>query len=194
MLRMLPPTDIDLLLGYMQIWGENMCDKRNGINLHPAIPGGPKGEWHKVIWELIQQDAKETGAMMHKVTPQLDSGPAVSYCQFSIRGYEFDSLWSKLPQEPNARETAIRQGISERGRSTNPLFRKIRDHGFARETPLIIQTTKAFAEGSVRIEGKQIVDKNGLGLKEGYDLTRQIDEAIKPTFEGNSLLGKEVKI
>ena len=49
-LKRLPHTDIDLLLGDMYIWGDNMCAVRNGINLHPALPDGPKGELYKAIW------------------------------------------------------------------------------------------------------------------------------------------------
>lgn len=192
-LKRLPHTDIDFLLGDMYIWGDNMCAERNGINLHPALPTGPKGEWYKVIWQLIQEGAKETGIMMHKVIPELDRGPAVTSCRFPIRGYQFDPLWNNLPKDPEELMQAIRQGLLEKEKTQHPLHRKIREHGLTREFPLIIQTTKSFAEGNVRIEGDSVVDGQGRPLQKGYDLTRQIDEIVRPTLEGvNSR--KEVKI
>lgn len=193
-LKLLPKTDIDLLLGDMYIWGDNLCRERNGINLHPALPNGPKGEWYKVIWQLIQEGARETGVMMHKVTPELDRGPAVTYCRFPIRGYQFDALWNDLPKDEKRLAEIIRQGLQEKENTSHPLHKKIRAHGLTREFPLIIETARSFAEGRIRINGDSIIDSSGNPLLDGFDLTRQIDEAVKPTLEGNSALGKEVKI
>lgn len=193
-LKRLPQTDIDLLLGDMYIWGDNLCAERNGINLHPALPNGPKGEWYKVIWQLIQDGAKETGVMMHKVTPELDRGPAVTFCRFPIRGYQFDDLWNQLPKDQEELSRDIRQGLLEKEKTQRPLHRKIRKHGLTREFPLIIQTAKSFAEGRIRIQGDAILDSSGNPLLDGFDLTRQIDEAVKSILEGNSNFGKEVKI
>lgn len=193
-LRRLPKTDIDLLLGDMYIWGDNLCRQRNGINLHPALPNGPKGEWYKVIWQLIQEGARETGAMMHKVTPELDRGPAVTYCRFPIRGYRFDALWNDLPKDEKGLAEMIKKGLLEKENTLHPLHKKIRAHGLAREFPLIIATTRSFAEGRIRINGDSIIDSSGNPLLDGFDLTRQIDETVRPTLEGNSSLGKEVKI
>lgn len=192
-LKRLPDTDIDLLLGDMYIWGNNMCTERNGINLHPALPTGPKGEWYKVIWQLIQERAKETGVMMHKVTPELDRGPAVTFCRFPIRGYQFDSLWNQLPKDPEEVMRAIKQGLWEKEKTQHPLHRRIREHGLTREFPLIIQTAKSFAEGDIRTEGESIVDRLGRPFQKGYDLTRQIDEIVRPALEG-VVSRKEVKI
>jgi phosphoribosylglycinamide formyltransferase-1 len=86
-------ADLSVLAGYMLIVGEEMCRKYDMINLHPAAPGGPKGSWQEVIWQLIETKAKETGVMMHLVTPRLDEGPPVAYCTFSIRGEPFDRYW-----------------------------------------------------------------------------------------------------
>lgn len=183
-LHRLPKTDIDLLLGDMYIWGDNMCAERNGINLHPALPNGPKGEWYNVIWQLIQEEARETGIMMHKVIPELDRGPAVTSCRFPIRGYQFDALWNQLPRDPEELMREIKQGLLEKEKNQHPLHRRIREHGLTREFPLIIQTTKSFAEGDIRIEGESIVDRLGRPLQKGYDLTRQIDETVRPTLEG----------
>jgi len=75
------PADLCVLAGYMLIVGPEMCTRFNMINLHPAAPGGPTGTWQDVIWQLIKQRARETGVMMHLVTPELDRGPVVSYCR-----------------------------------------------------------------------------------------------------------------
>ena len=184
-LKRVPHTDIDLLLGDMYIWGDNMCVVRNGINLHPALPDGPKGEWYKAIWELIQKGAKETGVMMHKVTPELDRGPAVTSCCFPIRGYQFDALWRQLPQDEEELKQVVKQGLLEKEKTQHPLHIKIREHGLAREFPLIIQTAKSFAQGELKIEGNSVLDCESRPLKGGLDLTRQIDEIVKPILEGN---------
>jgi phosphoribosylglycinamide formyltransferase-1 len=184
-----PETDLDLLLGDMWIWGDNMCDARNGINLHPALPDGPKGEWYKVIWELIREGRNETGVMMHKVTTDLDRGPAVAYTRFPIRGFDFNRLWNELPKNEEDRRILIEEGLSQKELATHPLFRTIRDFGFIREVPLIIQTTKAFAEGSLRIEGGVPVDRAGSVLGEGFDLTKRIDSIVRSELEG--MFGKE---
>ena len=191
-LKRLPRTDVDLLLGDMYIWGDNMCDERNGINLHPALPWGPKGEWYKVIWQLIQDKSQETGVMMHKVTPELDRGPAIAYCRFPIRDSFLTPLWNRLPRDPRKLEEVIRQGLIEKEKANHPLFKEIRNRGFTRETPLIVQTTKAFTKESLRLEGGTPVDRNGIILREGYDLTSRIDTIVSRQLEGQNFARKEV--
>ena len=51
-------------------------------NLHPALPGGPKGTWKNVISELISNNFNETGLMIHEVTDNLDDGKVISFCKF----------------------------------------------------------------------------------------------------------------
>lgn len=189
----LPSTDLDLLLGDMYIWGENMCKTRNGINLHPALPNGPKGEWYNVIWDLIQNKDYETGVMMHKVTPELDRGPSITYCSFPIRGYQFDNLWNQLPEDPEKSEKFIQQGRMEKEKTQHLLHEKIRKYGLTREFPLVIQTAKAFAEGAIRIAGQSLVDHEGKPIEGGYDLTGKIDKIVKPQLEGNVFAQKEVR-
>jgi phosphoribosylglycinamide formyltransferase-1 len=151
--------DLCVLAGYMLIVGEEMCHRYNMINLHPAAPGGPAGTWQEVIWQLINDKAQETGAMMHLVTPELDKGPPVTYCTFPIRGEPFDRYW--------------REG------EKNHLFRLIRQHGLTREFPLIIATIRAFSQGRIRITAdKRIVDADGRPIK-GYNLTDEIDKVVR---------------
>jgi folate-dependent phosphoribosylglycinamide formyltransferase PurN len=163
--------DLCVLAGYMLIVGEEMCQRHNMINLHPAAPGGPKGTWQEVIWQLIDNRASETGVMMHLVTPELDMGPPVAYCTFPIRGKPFDKYWREIEGQ-SVEEIKKRQG------ENNPLFKLIRKHGLAREFPLIISTLKVFSQGKVRIiADKKLVDAEGKPIK-GYNLTDEINKQI----------------
>ncbi len=164
-------ADLCVLAGYMLIVGDEMCQKYQMVNLHPAAPGGPTGTWQEVIWKLIEDRASQTGVMMHLVTPELDKGPPVTYCTFSIRGETFDKHWKDI------RGHSLEQIKRQQGEN-NPLFRLIRQHGLAREFPLITATLKAFSEGKVKIEQGKIVDAGGKPIK-GYDLTLEIDEIVQ---------------
>ena len=164
--------DLCVLAGYMLVVGPELCQKYNMINLHPAAPDGPKGTWQAVIWKLIADGAKETGVMMHLVTPELDRGPVVTYCRFPIRGKAFDKYWETI------RGRSIEQVQKEEGEN-NLLFKTIREHGYIREIPLLATTIKAFSEGKVKITpDKKVIDSRGR-LIEGYDLSREIDERVK---------------
>ncbi len=162
--------DLCVLAGYMLIAGKEMCRKYTMINLHPAAPSGPTGTWQEVIWQLIDHEAKTTGVMMHLVTPELDKGPPVAYCTFSIDGEPFAKYWRELEKLPLENP--------ERQQARSSLFKLIRKHGLAREFPLIIATLKAFSQGKIRITAdKQVVDSEGKLIK-GYNLTNEIDEQI----------------
>ncbi len=162
--------DLCVLAGYMLVVGSEMCRRYRMINLHPAAPGGPKGTWQEVIWQLIEQKAAGTGAMMHLVTPELDQGPPVAYCTFSLRGGPFDALWKEI-EGLTAAEVRARDG------EENALFKLIRRMGVVREHPLVISTINAFSQGQVRIEGATVVDRAGNPIP-GYDLTQEIDSLI----------------
>ena len=162
--------DLCVLAGYMLIVGPEMCQHYKMINLHPAAPGGPKGTWQEVIWQLIESKAAETGVMMHLVTPELDEGPPVTYCKFSLRGKLFDKHWEEI-KGLSVKEIRAKQG------EENPLFKLIRQEGLKRELPLVVTTVKAFSEGRVRIERGQIIDSKGRVVK-GYSLTREIDKLV----------------
>ncbi len=164
-------ADLVVLAGYMLIAGAEMCQRYPMLNLHPAAPGGPKGTWKEVIWELMQKGTAETGVMMHRATPVLDEGPAVTYCRFSIRGKPFDRYWEQIKNRSIAE-------IQRQDGEENPLFKEIRRHGAARELPLIIATIKAFSEGRVKIAGNAIVDSQGRPIK-AYDLSREVDRKVK---------------
>jgi len=164
-------ADLCVLAGYMLIVGEEMCQKYDMINLHPAAPGGPKGTWQEVIWQLIDNQADTTGVMIHLVTPELDEGPPATYCTFPIRGKPFDKDWQEIEGQP---VEEIKKGQGE----NNRLFKLIRRHGLAREFPLIISTLKAFSRGKVKIKEGKVVGAAGKPIK-GYNLTNEIDKQIK---------------
>ncbi len=162
--------DLCVLAGYMLIVGGEMCRKYNMINLHPAAPGGPKGTWQEVIWQLIDNRARETGVMMHLVTPELDEGPPVTYCIFPIRGEPFDRYWQEWEKLPSI--TA--QSCAE----ADPLFKLIREYELSREFPLIVSTLRAFSQGKVRIAAGKVVDSTGKPIG-GYDLTDEINKLVE---------------
>jgi len=165
------PHDLCILAGYMLVVGREMCHKYKMVNLHPAAPGGPKGTWQEVIWQLIEDKAQSTGAMMHLVTPELDQGPPVAYCTFAIRGGPFDRHWKEI-------EGLSVDQIKSRQGEDNALFKLIRQHGVVREHPLILSTINAFSQGHVRIEGETAVDRGGKPIA-GYDLTEEINRLVK---------------
>ncbi len=164
-------ADMCILAGYMLIVGREMCRKYNMINLHPAAPGGPAGTWQEVIWKLIEDKNKETGVMMHLVTPNLDKGPVVTYCTFPIVGTMFDTYWQQLEGQ-DISEIKKQQGES------NQLFRLIRQHGLKRELPLLITTMKAFSEGKLAIDNGSVTNLNG-NIIDGYNLTAEINDRLK---------------
>jgi folate-dependent phosphoribosylglycinamide formyltransferase PurN len=162
--------DLCVLAGYMLVVGSEMCRGYKMVNLHPAAPGGPKGTWQEVIWQLIEEKAASTGAMMHLVTPELDQGPPVAYCTFSLRGEPFDAHWKEV-EGLSIEEIKSRQG------EENALFKMIRQRGVVREHPLVLSTINAFSQGRVRIEGETVVDKSGKPIP-GYDLSEEIDRLL----------------
>jgi len=150
--------DLCVLAGYMLIVSEELCQKYDMINLHPAPPGGPTGSWQEVIWALIQNKAATTGTMMHLVTPELDRGPVISYCLFSIKGEPFSEYWRKDDK--------------------NMLFRLIRQYELVREFPLIILTLQALSQGDVGIKDGRVIDAQGKTIS-GYNLSGKVDEEVK---------------
>jgi phosphoribosylglycinamide formyltransferase-1 len=150
--------DLCVLAGYMLIVSEELCQKYDMINLHPAPPGGPTGSWQEVIWALIQNRAETAGAMMHLVTPELDRGPVVSYCLFPIKGEPFAKYW--------------------RRNDKNILFRLIRQHELTREFPLITLTLQALSRGEVGIKDGKVIDAHGKPIG-GYNISSKVDEEVK---------------
>jgi len=175
-MRRLEPYHFDLgvLAGYMLVVTEEMCRRFDLLNLHPAAPGGPKGTWQEVIWQLIEAQAQTAGVMIHLATPEVDAGPPVTYCTYPIHGGAFDRPWKEIEGRDI---TTIRATEGE----ANTLFIEVRRHGVARELPLVVETLRAFAEGRVRIVDKRLLDASGRPVQ-GYDLTAEIERVVTSTL------------
>jgi phosphoribosylglycinamide formyltransferase-1 len=165
-------TRLAVLAGYLLIAPE-LCRSLDLLNLHPAAPGGPIGVWQEVIWQLIAGRAEGSGVTIFRATPELDAGPPVSFCTYSLRGEGIDQLWDAI----SGRDVA--QLRAEAGEDL-PLFVEIRRRGAARETPLLLATLAALAEGKVRLREGDVVNADGHQTAP-LDLTQLVDEAISRT-------------
>ena len=166
--------DLGILAGYMLWVDDETCMKYDFMNLHPAMPDGPKGTWQEVIWQLIRGKAEKQGAMMHIVTPEWDRGAPLTFCQFPIRGKGYDGLWEDLEKKMKGR--TLDEIIAEEGENL-PLFKKIREDGAKRELPLIVETIRQFADENVEIRNKKLYE-NGKLLEGPYDLSAQVDRSV----------------
>jgi phosphoribosylglycinamide formyltransferase 1 len=170
--------DICVLAGYMLIAGGALCRRYPLLNLHPALPDGPIGTWQEVIWQLIQQRAPQTGAMMHLATEEVDRGPRVSYCTAPITGGEFDAHWRELERlgGPSVEELKATQG------EEFPLFQLIRQAEYRREPYLLLETLQAVAQGRVLIQDGLVRDAAGRPLSDaapgGLCLDQEIDRSM----------------
>ncbi len=147
--------------GYMLI-APLICREYRMVNLHPALPGGPKGTYQQVIWDLIASNAVESGAMVHVVTESVDEGPALSFCQFGLRGPSFVAAWQEVGG----------QGVADLMKSQGeelPLFKAIRQAGLIRERPLLVESLRAIADGRV--------DLKAAGKAPVLDLTADVEAA-----------------
>jgi len=163
-LELIETFEVDLTVnaGYMLI-APLLCQKHLMINLHPALPDGPAGMWQNVIWELIEQKAEVTGAMVHVVTEEVDGGPRLSFCRFSLRGGSLDPLWSQVEKRTVAE---LKEEFGEKF----PLFTEIRRLGLLRERPLTVETLKAVANGEIEIDD--------LDSLQPTDLTNAVENGI----------------
>jgi phosphoribosylglycinamide formyltransferase 1 len=167
-------TDLGMLAGYMLIFGREACDPYNFLNLHPAAPGGPIGTWQRVIWQLIDQRAAESGVLINRAIPEVDEGPVVAYCRYALRGPGFDPLWDAIGRRSTE---DLREAVGE----DLPLFQAIRGRGVRFEIPLMVQTLIALADGRVRmVDGMPVI--GGIPMSNGLDLT---DEVARVVYEEN---------
>jgi phosphoribosylglycinamide formyltransferase 1 len=170
--ELLQPFEFDLgmLAGYMLISTEPLFSYRPLLNLHPAAPGGPKGTWQDVTWQLIDQRAESSGVYIHRSTAVLDEGPVVTYCTFPLRGPTIDLLW-------RAAEQRSVDEIRESDGEAFPLFQEIRRRGAARELPLVVETLRAFSDGRLRLEDDRVMSGD-TKIVHGYDLTPEIEGTL----------------
>lgn len=163
-------VDLGMLAGYMWIVSPEFCEKIPLLNLHPALPGGPKGTWQEVIWQLISARSAETGVMIHRVTTELDEGPPLTFVRFSLRTPEFEPLW--IETEKILLKYHLK-GLREKEGESNALFRKIRSEGVKRELPLIVLTLKYFSEGKIAWDCQDLP----------VDLTREVENYMATSFQ-----------
>ncbi len=169
-------ADVVVLAGYMWVVSPETCQRLKIINLHPAAPDGPAGTWQEVIWQLLEQRADHTGVMMHLVTPELDKGPPVTYCVFSIKGPAWEALWNEFLE---LEKKIGMEGIKQKYGEALPLFAKIREEGVKRELPLIVHTLRSLANGEIFLEKGKVLDGKGNVLTKPYDLTKSIDGTLE---------------
>ncbi|MEW6111054.1 MAG: formyltransferase family protein [Thermodesulfobacteriota bacterium] len=165
------PVDVVVMAGYMLIIGDPELRHLNLVNIHPALPWGPRGTWQEVIHQLIAEAAHEQGIMVHLVTKTLDRGPVISYCRFPIQGQGWDHLWEQWKRD-------ISSNTPREERERHPLFRKIREVGEVRELPLLSRAIRELAFGHIRIQDKTIW-ANGKLQDQGVDLTEHIEECVR---------------
>jgi len=193
-----PATAIDFLLGDMWIWGPRQCAERRGVNLHPALPWGPLGKmWFDVVWDLVAAGPgtpaapAESGAMLHRVTVEVDEGPVVSFCRYAIATPDLAPLWAALPGGGDvdggsgaaaARAAYIAAERAKKRETADPLFWAIRRRGVVREVPLMIETMRAIGAGRLRLVdaagGGGVVDGAGRAVAGGVDLTGEVDGVV----------------
>jgi phosphoribosylglycinamide formyltransferase-1 len=170
LISMLPKVDLVVMAGYMLIIGDPELEGLDMVNIHPALPWGPKGTWQEVIHQLIAEEAQEQGIMVHLVTKELDRGPVISYCRFPIQGPEWDPLWDQWKAD-------IKPDAALEAREAHPLFKKIRHEGEIRELPLLRGAIRELAYGNVTVRDKKIWAA-GQQLQQGVDLTPTIEEIV----------------
>ncbi len=169
------PFDLGILAGYMLWMDDETCEAFDMLNLHPALPDGPKGTWQEVIWQLISERADRQGIMMHVCTEEWDRGAAITYCGFPIRGEGYDDLWNDMGDKL---KSDCLESIKASEGQDEPLFKRIREDGMKRELPLITETIAAFADGRIRIVDKKPVTSDG-SLNGPYDLSEMVDKVLE---------------
>jgi len=168
--------DVCVLAGYMLIASGEMCRSFPLLNLHPALPDGPIGTWQEVVWQLIEQRATRTGAMMHLATEVVDRGPVVSYVTVPLNTPELEPHWRELGERDVAE-------IKGRQSEDYELFRQIRAEQYRREPYLLLETLRALSNGAIAL-GSGLVEVTRADVSDSGDpfgglcLDDQIEEAM----------------
>jgi phosphoribosylglycinamide formyltransferase 1 len=168
---LMPPVDIIVMAGYMLIIGDPELDGLILVNIHPALPWGPRGTWQEVIHQLIEGDAADQGIMVHLVTKELDRGPVISYCRFPIQGDTWQPLWEQWRRDVTA-------DTPREDREQHPLFTRIRAEGEVRELPLLRGAIRELAFGNIVIRDRKIW-AGGTLQESGVDLTQTIERMVE---------------
>lgn len=181
---LLSPYDpeVCVLAGYMLIAGAAMCRAYSLLNLHPALPDGPIGAWQDVIWQLIEDEASQTGAMMHLATEEVDRGPVVSYCTTPITGGAFAPLWEEV------RRGSLPVLRAEQGEDL-ALFQLIRRAEYRQEPYLLSETLGCLAEGRLTLGRGQAWDPEGRPLSASHPWGLCLDEEVAAGMAADGAAG-----
>lgn len=171
-------TQVVVLAGYMLVLSPLLCEHLLCLNLHPAVPGGPKGTWRQVMWQLMESEAAEAGAMLHLATPVLDEGPPVTYCHFSLRGPDFEPLWQAYREK--RRRLTLAEIKAQEG-DQEPLFARIRAAELAREFPLILVTLRDLAAGTLVLTPAGVKQGDRL-IPGGFDISAAVEAYVQSTI------------
>lgn len=161
--------DLGVLAGYMLIFEREFTQRHALLNLHPALPGGPTGTWREVIRHLIRTRAAESGVMLHLAIPEVDMGPVVAYCRYSLHTRALDHEWEALASRIGTLDDAAIEASA--------LFAAIRATGMVREAPLLVATLREFAAGRLRADGGKVLDAPGRPAPP-TDLTAEVDALV----------------
>lgn len=135
--------DMGVLAGYMLIFEREFVQHHTLLNLHPALPDGPTGTWQQVIRALIRTRASESGIMTHQAIAEVDMGPPVAFCRYSLRTVALAPLWADLENRIDT--------LDDTAMDDTPLFAAIRSEGLRREAPFLVAALAACASGQVRV-------------------------------------------
>lgn len=162
-------VDAIALAGYMLIFskGGGIPDTYNTVNLHPSRPGGPVGTWQEVIWQLIDDRAMNSGVMIHLTTDELDRGPVLTHCVFSLRGLALDDAWHAVGDRTS---NQVKNDEGEK----NSLFKIIREEHVKRESLLFVETLRSLAMGLIKVDGLSVKNMHNEDI-DGHDLTAEIE-------------------
>jgi len=166
--------DLGVLAGFSLRMDGDTCTRFDMINLHPALPEGPKGTWQENIYRIICTRAETHGALMRLCTPDEDEGPVLTYCGFALNTPEYRRLWIDFDENLGKRSLDL---LSKEEIEQTKLFKKIRLDSERREIPLVTYTIKLFADSDVGIINRKLVT-DGRPLSSPYDLTPTVDLAI----------------
>ena len=139
-------VDIIVAAGYM-LFSPIICNHYKILNIHPALPNGPNGTWKNVIKSLINSKSDKTGISIHKMTPDLDEGPNISYCEFKIKINENDFKGYSGKSMPS------RANIE-----TSSLFVEIRKKMVKYEQILLLKTLEKISEGEINLEEDTLIN------------------------------------
>jgi len=136
--------DIIIAAGYM-LFSPVICNHFKILNIHPALPNGPNGTWKNVIKNLILSESETSGISIHLMTPDLDNGPNISFCEFRIKNKLNLKLWKKINEKKEDLETS-------------ELFIDIRKKIISHEKALLKKTLEKISNGEIDLRKNNSVN------------------------------------